>query len=270
MRLYKLYAGWELAAAHEAASAALNQWCERWLPPGMLALSIAEVTAWQRPPVAQPAVLWFRAQLEDEAAYIGTEKHFLVDICRAIVGQPHSDADGAEIHPMVSGLALEALKSWIEIYTGARCAELRRVEDGVPDAFDESGSGALVAEITAAVGRPANCSIVLSQQLAARVIAKSPHSAGVRPAKLKPLSGRNGAIGPTRIRVEVIMAEDAITLGDVRDLRPNDVVLFNWPLRRPLRVRLADGVDLGGAHLGRIEGKRGVKLTKERENARGV
>lgn len=90
-----------------------------------------------------------------------------------------------------------------------------------------------------------------------------------KPLKPRPaLTPRMRAVEPALIKLHVDLAGEALSISDLQDLHPGDVVSLKRSIHQPLAIETDNGQVLGSCYLGRLQANRGVKLVKTVEEKR--
>lgn len=88
--------------------------------------------------------------------------------------------------------------------------------------------------------------------------------------KAPPLTARMQAVGSATIRLSIALHDDALTVGEVRELKTGDVILLSESIRQPLPVRSEAGLAVGECYLGRAQDQRAIRLVKSSEGKKHV
>lgn len=76
------------------------------------------------------------------------------------------------------------------------------------------------------------------------------------------LAARTEAVARATVGLKVVLHDDALSVGDVRDLKAGDVILLSESIRQPLEVRSEAGLTVGECYLGRALDQRAIRLVK--------
>ncbi|HYM34068.1 MAG TPA: FliM/FliN family flagellar motor C-terminal domain-containing protein [Steroidobacteraceae bacterium] len=89
---------------------------------------------------------------------------------------------------------------------------------------------------------------------------------GNKPALTAQLEKRRAAIGEATVRLEAVLGQAEVSVGEFASLRVNDVIVLSGSLSQPVLLRNSSGRQVASATLGRMESKRAVVVTKLFEN----
>lgn len=258
IRSYRPMRRRELNALDARAAAAASAWAPRWLSHGQAA--VAAAAPLRTSDLPETADRWLTLHLGDSVACAtGFDSDTARALAAAIVEpEPLSAAEAA--HPLVAGLVERSLAELLRALAGAGARDGVVVAERPADGTLVPGAGDAV--VTLGLG-PAQVRVFVTRAGVDRVAGeRSPRAAIGGRGKLEP---RARAISTGRVRLEVLLQEAGLSIADVRRLRPQDVVMFDHDIARPLQVRVENGPEIGSCYLGRRGQRRAVKLVRNEE-----
>lgn len=118
------------------------------------------------------------------------------------------------------------------------------------------GSGAVVAGLGG--GLPP-LRLVLGGEVAAAFIGRQVQPAATHIA----LAPRKAAIASGSMRLEVVLGQAELTLAELANVSPGDVIRLQTSFREPLAVRTSDGQPILRAHLGTRKGHKAIQIIEK-------
>lgn len=247
---FRLLGASDLAALERRAQQALGAWCEQWSSAG--ALPALRVAAWEPPQdgeasswrYGQSGALPVAAAVPDAVRLLAWLSGSAVTSAETTDPLVRQTADGA-----VPGLAQDFL---MRMAPSQDRADLRWTDTGVPACYARARSGAAMIEIAASIEGPALLRLGVPLEW---LMAEAPRR---QPARPVPTAPRLEAIGDATLRIEVVMIDDQLTVGDLKDMRVGDTLSFGISIADPLTVVTASGARIGLGRLGAVEGRRAI------------
>ncbi len=181
-------------------------------------------------------------------------------LCARLLGQrlhhtdPATELFDAAAHEMAS---LAACDLAAEIVVGSRsdaepCGVVNPLE--VPD-FCASTTGAVRVDILAEPAGQSLMSIVVPGSCLP--VSQASHQA----SGSYQLVSRSRAINSIALGMDVLLLDDAVSVGDLRDMQVGDTLLLSAKTQSPVQVAMASGgVKLGFARLGARGGQKAIRV----------
>jgi flagellar motor switch/type III secretory pathway protein FliN len=249
LRPYKLFGAAERQRLADAFQAQLGVWGERWLPPGAQPrCACAPACEWAERLTAAGGQWTAIHGPRQEAVHVDLAALDLGAFARAMLGAAEEGAPST----VAEQLAREALLELGAALVGGT----QRTNDPPPAHAWARGSACVAAALEYAGGR---ATFVCSPEWTARQLREL---AAPRPNAVKP-KDRSAAIAAQRVGLRVVAGWAELDVGELRALRPGDVIALERPISEPLSVVVAAGRERAvcSARLGFINGRKAACLS---------
>lgn len=119
------------------------------------------------------------------------------------------------------------------------------------------GSGVVFANLSGG-GLPQQ-RLALGGEVAAAFISRQSQPTAADPA----LAPRRMAIASGSTRLEVVLGQAELTVAELANVSPGDVIRIGASFREPLTVRTSDGLSILRAHLGTRNGRKAIQIIEK-------
>jgi flagellar motor switch/type III secretory pathway protein FliN len=253
---YLLLGSTQRKALHDALTARLTQWRERWSTSSTtISVHIPETAAhgWAQLPAGNA---WFSAVADDVPL---VEAHLSPNFLSTLLGAESTAQEfGAVAHDVASQLRSEVLRSLCSILLNGMGMQLLDFDE---EPGTQAGrlavaraERALPVTVTFGSGKSA-WTIILHPRVVEFLLPR-------RKSSTERVERRRSAIGAERLRVEALLGEVEVSLAELASLTHGDVLVLDKALAEPAQLITELGINVTSVVLGAAEGRRAVRPSK--------
>jgi hypothetical protein len=258
---FRLLGRAEILKFEAAANLQLHAWATHWFSD-QTDIALSGLTSGPDPDF--DSFRWYGCGEDMEMLCIGATPRDFAAFAKTLLGSNANSSDelegGSDVEPLVASLVCAVAQDLFgRLLTTHASVEHPKSAAIEVDSLTTAHSGRLGLRISSfALTRGVHVFLTAS---ATRRWLKG---AGSRSSNRKPeaLNPRIQAIGPAMIELHIELRDEVMSVGDVQNLKPGDIVQLTRSIRQPLSVATEAGIPIGSCHLGKIQAKRGIRLAK--------